>query len=213
MAFCWYRCKGSFGETCWLSLTTLLVAFGLFAKFFKTVDHYQRNPKDLPLLPIAIAFGYLHGLIKLYALCTLSNVCNAICPNSNNMLTNQVAWGSRHASEDGTESFEANTPFDAVLSHSLSKRRPVVVSTSRNTLRFGDGSTLFDASGGAGVTCLGYGVRPVRKALSKAPVAYVLDRDFSTVAVEQYAIDLLKTTSNKFSKAYFCSSGKIAALA
>jgi hypothetical protein len=46
----------------------------LWAKFLKTIKHYQRNPKDLLLFPLAVLFGYLHGFIKLYAFCTLSNV-------------------------------------------------------------------------------------------------------------------------------------------
>jgi hypothetical protein len=100
MMFCWYKSRGLFSETEWLSLTTLLVALVLFAKIFKTIDHYRRNCGDLLLLPVAIAFGYFHGLIKLYALCSLSNVRPSALLQANNMLIVQVTWGSRDTSED-----------------------------------------------------------------------------------------------------------------
>lgn len=36
---------------------------------------FRRNPSDIVFLPLSIAFGYFHGLIKLYALFTLNMVC------------------------------------------------------------------------------------------------------------------------------------------
>jgi hypothetical protein len=74
MVFFCYKSMGSSSGTSQLMLTTLLIFFMLWAKFLKTINHYQRNPKDLLLFPIAVLFGYFHGFIKLYAFCTLSNV-------------------------------------------------------------------------------------------------------------------------------------------
>ena len=45
-------------------------------KFVKLLGHYIRYPADLLLLPVSILFGYLHGLIKLYAMLSLNVVCS-----------------------------------------------------------------------------------------------------------------------------------------
>lgn len=66
MAFFWYKSEE-------LSLAALIV-FMLGAKLYRNFEHYKRNPTDLLLFPITVLFVYCHGLIKLYALCTLSNV-------------------------------------------------------------------------------------------------------------------------------------------
>lgn len=44
------------------------------SKFSKNLGHYIRYPSDLALLPVSIVFGWLHGLIKLYAMFTLDVV-------------------------------------------------------------------------------------------------------------------------------------------
>ena len=46
-----------------------------FTKIVKLMGLLLRNPSDIVFVPVSIVFGYLHGLIKLYALCTLSMVC------------------------------------------------------------------------------------------------------------------------------------------
>lgn len=45
-----------------------------FTKVVKLMGLFLRNPSDVVFLPLSIAFGYFHGLIKLYALCTLNIV-------------------------------------------------------------------------------------------------------------------------------------------
>ncbi|KAH6651183.1 glycosyltransferase family 2 protein [Chaetomium tenue] len=55
-----------------------------FTKVVKLVGLFRKNPSDIIFLPVSIVFGYFHGLIKLWALCTLK----------------QTSWGSR---EDGDE--------------------------------------------------------------------------------------------------------------
>ncbi|KAK2745184.1 hypothetical protein FQN55_006308 [Onygenales sp. PD_40] len=42
------------------------------SKFIKLLGHYIRYPVDFVLLPVSIFFGYFHGLVKLYAACSLS---------------------------------------------------------------------------------------------------------------------------------------------
>lgn len=45
-----------------------------FTKVVKLLGLFLRRPSDLVFLPLSIAFGYFHGFIKLYALCTLNMV-------------------------------------------------------------------------------------------------------------------------------------------
>lgn len=47
-------------------------------KFIKLLGHYIRYPGDFLLLPISILFGYLHGLIKAYAMLSLNVVRYAL---------------------------------------------------------------------------------------------------------------------------------------
>jgi len=65
------------------SRTALLVFMALwtfcFSKTVKLWGHYIRYPGDLVFIPVYIAFGYFHGLIKLWGLFTLS----------------ETTWGSR----------------------------------------------------------------------------------------------------------------------
>lgn len=46
-----------------------------FTKVVKLVGLFRKNPSDIIFLPVSIVFGYFHGLIKLWALCTLKQVC------------------------------------------------------------------------------------------------------------------------------------------
>ncbi len=45
-----------------------------FTKVVKLMGLFLRNPGDVCFLPVSILFGYFHGFIKLYALCTLRMV-------------------------------------------------------------------------------------------------------------------------------------------
>ena len=46
----------------------------LTTKIVKLLGHFIRYPADLYMLPVSIGFGYLHGGIKIYAMCTLNVV-------------------------------------------------------------------------------------------------------------------------------------------
>lgn len=48
------------------------------SKFIKLTGHYIRYPVDVLLLPVSILFGYLHGIIKIYAVLTLNVVSSKI---------------------------------------------------------------------------------------------------------------------------------------
>jgi hypothetical protein len=57
------------------TLGFVMLACWMFAsKFVKLMGHYIRYPADFLLLPVSITFGYLHGLIKVYAMLSLNVV-------------------------------------------------------------------------------------------------------------------------------------------
>ncbi|KAF2859621.1 glycosyltransferase family 2 protein, partial [Piedraia hortae CBS 480.64] len=55
----------------WPEMTWGFVGWVLGTKLVKLVPHFWRYPKDLVLVPVSVAFSYLHGVINLYALLTL----------------------------------------------------------------------------------------------------------------------------------------------
>ena len=57
----------------WIA-TMAQLAFLLVTKIVKLIGLFVREPSDLMFLPVSIMFGYFHGLIKLWALCTLRMV-------------------------------------------------------------------------------------------------------------------------------------------
>lgn len=52
----------------------VLIGWMFMSKFVKLLGHYIRYPGDFLLLPLSIIFGYLHGLIKGYAMLSLNVV-------------------------------------------------------------------------------------------------------------------------------------------
>lgn len=52
----------------------LFVAHFIFAKTIKLVPHLLRNPGDVRMIPVSVAFGYFHNLIKLYGCMTVTEV-------------------------------------------------------------------------------------------------------------------------------------------
>ncbi len=46
----------------------------VFTKTIKLLPHFYRYPGDVKFIPLVIAFGYFHGLIKVYSLMTLHHV-------------------------------------------------------------------------------------------------------------------------------------------
>jgi hypothetical protein len=75
MMLSWYTAKTAGSET--VQPETAVKGMALlimFSKLAKTYPHYQRNPRDaIFYIPVAIAFGYVHSLVKLYCLCTIRN--------------------------------------------------------------------------------------------------------------------------------------------
>ncbi|KAI9764411.1 MAG: hypothetical protein M1840_008434 [Geoglossum simile] len=64
-----------------------LLLWMFISKLVKLLGHFTRYPQDIILVPISIIFGYFHGLIKVYAFCTLS----------------VTAWGTRNEADTHDE--------------------------------------------------------------------------------------------------------------
>jgi hypothetical protein len=88
----------------WHALAMQALGLWMFvSKFIKLTGHYIRYPVDVLLLPVSILFGYLHGIIKIYAVLTL----------------NVTAWGSRDGADDyDAERMKKRTSVDRM------KQRP-----------------------------------------------------------------------------------------
>ena len=56
---------------------TWLVVWILVAKTVKLWPHFCRYPADLKFLPVMFAFGYFHGLIRIWTLLTIHKVRRA----------------------------------------------------------------------------------------------------------------------------------------
>lgn len=70
-----YYGTAAYGHATQIAAMVCLGVFMFFAKFLKNMDHYIKYPEDLLLVPCAILFGWFHGFIKIYSLCTINVVC------------------------------------------------------------------------------------------------------------------------------------------
>lgn len=71
----WYQASYAWPENLRTALFVFLITWTyLFSKTVKLWGHFFRYPADVVFIPIYIFFGYFHGLIKLWGLCTLSEV-------------------------------------------------------------------------------------------------------------------------------------------
>ncbi|MCJ1425088.1 hypothetical protein MMC29_002976 [Sticta canariensis] len=84
LLFLFFKSTGDWDEDAQTMGFILLMGWMFMTKFIKLLGHYIRYPVDFLLLPISILFGYLHGLIKVYAMLSL----------------NVTAWGSRDGADD-----------------------------------------------------------------------------------------------------------------
>ncbi|KAK4574976.1 hypothetical protein LTR86_000826 [Recurvomyces mirabilis] len=97
----------------------------------------------------------------------------------------------------------------SVLHRSLHYDPLRVVSAEGNHLHLSNGQTIFDATGGAAVSCLGHGSKRVRKAINDQmnEVSYCHSLFYGTSAAEDLATLLIESTNGKMAKAFFISSG------
>lgn len=74
LLFLFIKSTGAWDEDAQTLGFMLLMSWMFMTKFIKLLGHYIRYPVDFILLPISILFGYLHGLIKVYAMLSLNVV-------------------------------------------------------------------------------------------------------------------------------------------
>lgn len=86
---------------------------------------------------------------------------------------------------------------------------PNVLRAKGNYLFLQDGRTVFDASGGAAVVCIGHGNQRVHDALIRQiqDVSYIASIFFTSDAGEALGRELVAGTSGRMSKAYIVNSG------
>lgn len=82
---------------------SLLGGFMVFSKFIKLVTHFVRFPVDIFLWPISVLFGWCHGIIKLHAMLTVTEVGTSSSSLGTTLTSSQTTWGSR-AGADSSDS-------------------------------------------------------------------------------------------------------------
>ncbi|BCS19497.1 uncharacterized protein APUU_12325S [Aspergillus puulaauensis] len=97
----------------------------------------------------------------------------------------------------------------SVLYTKIDKRPPEIVRSHGNYLETSDGRTIFDASGGAAVACLGHSEPRVKQAIMDQldQTAYVYSPFFTVPAAEEVATYLTESTNGAMSKVFIVSSG------
>ncbi|CBF71764.1 hypothetical protein AN6930.2 [Aspergillus nidulans FGSC A4] len=97
----------------------------------------------------------------------------------------------------------------SVLYTKIDTRPPEVIHSRGNYLHTSDGRTIFDASGGAAVACLGHNEPQVKQAIMAQldKVAYIYSPFFTVPAAEEIATFLTESTGGAMSKVFIVSSG------
>jgi 4-aminobutyrate aminotransferase-like enzyme len=112
-----------------------------------------------------------------------------------------------HASSKGFK----QTEF--LLDRNLHKSFPIVMGGSGNYLYLEDGRTVFDATSGAAVSCVGHGHKRVIKAISAlmdTGMPYLATTFWACEIVEELCKELIKGTNGKMARIYLTGSGQYA---
>lgn len=100
---------------------------------------------------------------------------------------------------------------DFLLDRNLHKAFPVVTGGNGNYLYLQDGRTVFDATSGAAVSCLGHNNKRVIKAISTlmhTGVPYLASTFWACEIVEELCKKLIDGTDGKMARVYLTGSGK-----
>lgn len=98
----------------------------------------------------------------------------------------------------------------SVLYASLATNPPRIVKAQGNYLITEDGHSIFDASGGAAVSCIGHNHPRVKDAIKKqldAGVEYCFSPWFTTPAYERLSKYLTESTNGAMERVFVCGSG------
>lgn len=113
-----------------------------------------------------------------------------------------------HASSNGSNGSK-QTEF--LLDRNLHKSFPVVKGGKGNYLYLTDGRTVFDATSGAAVSCLGHDNKRVINAVSallNTGVPYVASTFWGCEIVEELCKELVNGTGGKLTRVYLTGSGQ-----
>lgn len=85
-----------------------------------------------------------------------------------------------------------------------------VVASAGHLLTLSNGQEVFDATGGAAVSCIGHGNREVKDAILKQldVNSYCNSMLFSSPVCEELAREVIDGTGGLMRKVWFCSSGE-----
>lgn len=103
-------------------------------------------------------------------------------------------------------------PTSFRLDRHLRGNFPVVVSGKGNHLFTKDGRTIFDATTGAAVSCLGHGNERVINAINKqfsTGVSYLASAFWGSDVVEDLCKELISGTEQKMARVYLTGSGML----
>jgi adenosylmethionine-8-amino-7-oxononanoate aminotransferase len=98
------------------------------------------------------------------------------------------------------------------LDRHLRRSYPVIVSGKGNHLFAKDGRTLFDASTGAAVSCLGHGNERVLNAMRdqlSTGITYLATTYWGSDVVEDLCRELINGTDGKMARVYLTGSGML----
>lgn len=112
---------------------------------------------------------------------------------------------------NGSSSPEALKKTEFLLDRNLNKAFPVVKSGKGNYLLLTDGRTIFDATSGAAVSCLGHGNQRVIDAMTAqltTGVPYLASTFWGFEVVEKLCKELIDGTDGKMARVYLTGSGK-----
>ncbi|PBP28745.1 PLP-dependent transferase, partial [Diplocarpon rosae] len=111
---------------------------------------------------------------------------------------------------DGSTSLEKLKKTEFLLDRHLHKSFPVVKGGEGNYLHLIDGRTIFDATSGAAVSCLGHGNQRVIDAVAaqlNTGVPYLASTFWGSEVVEALCKELIDGTEGQMSRVYLTGSG------
>jgi 4-aminobutyrate aminotransferase-like enzyme len=101
---------------------------------------------------------------------------------------------------------------DLLFGRHLHKSFPAVKGGKGNYLYLADGRTIFDASSGAAVSCLGHDCKRVINAVSaqmNTGIPYLASGFWSSDVVEELCKELINGTGGRMSRVYLTGSGEL----
>ncbi|KAF2163057.1 hypothetical protein M409DRAFT_68695 [Zasmidium cellare ATCC 36951] len=130
-------------------------------------------------------------------------------PPASKSLPPQTGTTAQAAAATRPPTTNGSTPTTSVLHANLNSPPPKIVSASGNYLTTSTGTQIFDATGGAAVSCLGHAHPRVKQAIVDQldTVEYTYSPFFTTDASERLAERLTKSTNGEMSKVFIVSSG------